>query len=56
MSSKKLSKVYAGLEASVVVPAFLHVLISSFSEASRRQSVACVTVRFSGSSSDQGTS
>jgi hypothetical protein len=35
-----------------MVPAFLDVLISSFSEISRRQIVAYVTVRFSGSSSE----
>jgi hypothetical protein len=34
-----------------MVPALLHVLISVFMETSRRQIVACVTVRFSGSSS-----
>jgi uncharacterized protein len=34
-----------------MVPAFLHVLISSLLETSRRQIIASVTVRFSGSSS-----
>ena len=42
------------LERRVVVPAFRHVLFSSFLETSRRQIVASVTVRFSGSSSTQG--
>jgi putative transposase len=36
-----------------MVPAFLHVLISSFLETSRRQIVAYVTVRFSGRSSQK---
>jgi hypothetical protein len=39
-------------EARVMVPAFPHVLISSFLETSRRQIVASVTVRFSGGSSE----
>lgn len=34
-----------------MVPAFPQVLISSFLETSRRQIVACVTIRFSGGSS-----
>ena len=41
---------HAGLEPRIMVPAFLHVLISSLLETSRRQIVASVTVRFSGSS------
>lgn len=36
---------HAGLEARVVVPAFRHVLISSFLETRRRQIAASVTVR-----------
>ncbi len=40
-----------GFEPSVMVPAFLHILISSFLETSRRQIIASVSVRFSGSSS-----
>jgi hypothetical protein len=42
---------HAGLEPHVMVPAFLHVLISSLLETSRRQIVAYVTVPFSGNSS-----
>jgi hypothetical protein len=42
---------HAGLEPRVMVPALPHVLISSFGETSRRQIIASVTVRFSGSSS-----
>ncbi len=42
---------HAGFEPSVMVPAFLHILISSSLETSRRQIIASVTVRFSGSSS-----
>jgi hypothetical protein len=41
----------AGLEPSVMVPAFLHVLISSLLETSRLQTIASVTVRFSGRNS-----
>ncbi|MFV0409922.1 MAG: type I restriction endonuclease subunit R, EcoR124 family, partial [Paracoccus sp. (in: a-proteobacteria)] len=40
-----------GLEACIMVPALLHVLISSSLETSKRQIVASVTVRFSGGSS-----
>jgi len=42
---------HTGLKPSVMVPALLHVLISKFLETSRRQIVAYVTVRLSGSSS-----
>ena len=38
----------AGLEARVMVPAFRQVPISSFLKTSRRQSLAYITVRFSG--------
>jgi hypothetical protein len=44
----------AGLENSVMIPALLHILISSFLETSRRQIVASVTARLSGSSSMRG--
>jgi hypothetical protein len=47
----KASKRHAGLEPRVMVPALPHVLIYSFGETSRRQIIASVTVRFSGSSS-----
>ncbi len=40
-----------GLEPSIMVPAFFNVLIFSLLETSRRQIVASVTVRLSGSSS-----
>src|SRR5690606_23504610 len=40
---------HTGFEPRVMVPALLHVPISSFLETSRRQIVASVTVRFSGS-------
>jgi len=39
---------HASLEARVMVPAFRHVLISSFLQTSRRQIIAFVTVQFSG--------
>jgi hypothetical protein len=39
---------HTSLEASVMVPAFRHILISSFVETSRRHIVAYVTVRLSG--------
>jgi hypothetical protein len=43
---------HAGLEPCIMVPAFLHVLISSFLETSRRQIQASITDRFSGRDSD----
>ncbi len=42
---------HTGFKPRVMVPAFLHVLISSFLETSRRQIIASVTVQFSGNSS-----
>lgn len=42
---------HAGLEACIMVPALLHVLISSSLETNKRQIIASVTVRFPGSSS-----
>ena len=42
---------HTGFEPRVMVPAFLHILISWFLEISRRQIIAYVTVRFSGRSS-----
>jgi hypothetical protein len=39
---------HAGLEPRVMVPAFLHILISSLVETSRRQIAASITVRFAG--------
>lgn len=41
-----------GFEPRVMVPEFLHILISWFLEISRHQIVAYVTVRISGRSSD----
>lgn len=44
---------HTDFDPRVMVPAFLHILISAFLETSRRQIAAYATVRFSGSSSDR---